>query len=123
MRGECHCGAVAWEYDGVPTHLTACNCSICRRHAALWAYGTARTVRIIAAPNATLAYAQGDRTLAIHTCLTCGCTSHWVSLEVTGKGEADDHRLAVNARLADPADIAGIRVRHLDGADSWDYFD
>ena len=39
MDGSCHCGAVRWRFEGVPTSATSCNCSICRRHGALWAYG------------------------------------------------------------------------------------
>jgi hypothetical protein len=31
--------------------------------------------------------------------------------------------MAVNCRLCAPADIAGLRIRHLDGADSWAYLD
>jgi len=31
--------------------------------------------------------------------------------------------MAVNCRLAEPEHVAGIRVRHFDGADSWQYLD
>ena len=39
MDGSCHCGAVRWRFEGAPESATSCNCSICRRHGALWAYG------------------------------------------------------------------------------------
>ena len=32
-------------------------------------------------------------------------------------------RMGVNARLMDPEVVAGARVRHLDGADTWKYLD
>ena len=40
IRASCHCGAVVMEADSQPRSVTACNCSICRRYAALWAYYT-----------------------------------------------------------------------------------
>ena len=119
IEGSCHCGAVRWRFDAVPTHLTNCNCSICRRIGGLWAYGTLATVSVTAAQGATLGYVQGDRSLATHSCRTCGCTTHWLSL--TDDGPAT--RIAVNMRMADPGDWAGIRVRRFDGADTWEFLD
>jgi len=34
-----------------------------------------------------------------------------------------DSRIAVNARMMSPEDIAGIRLRTFDGADTWKYLD
>ncbi len=119
IAGSCHCGAVAWVFDGDSSRLTNCNCSICRRIGGLWAYGTLANVTVTADPDATIVYVQGDKMLAVHTCRTCGCTTHWLSLAP----ENGDWRIAVNMRMADPADYAAIRVRHFDGADSWTYLD
>ena len=38
IEGACHCGAVRWQFDGMPDGATACNCTVCRRYGALWAY-------------------------------------------------------------------------------------
>lgn len=119
IRGSCHCGAVSWEYDGRPDYLNSCNCSVCRRHRGLWAYGTTQTVRIHAAPAQTVPYVQGDRTLALHHCKTCGCITHWASLVP----EDGVWRVAVNMAMAEPEVVAGLRVRHFDGADTWLYLD
>jgi hypothetical protein len=101
-----------------PAWLTECNCSICRRIGGLWAHAGTASISIDCNEGATLAYAWGDRTLAFHTCRTCGCTTHWENLQ------PDEHaRMAVNCRMADPADIAGIRIRHFDGADTWAFLD
>lgn len=115
ITGSCHCGAVRYEITR-PKGATACNCSICRRLAALWVYAPPVKGRVIAEPDATIAYAWGDKGLAFHTCKTCGATTHWASLI--------DDRFAVNLRLADDPDIvATTRVRHFDGADSWTFLD
>ena len=34
-KGSCHCGRVAFEVDGEPTKVLACNCSICSRKGSL----------------------------------------------------------------------------------------
>lgn len=118
IEGSCHCGAVRFAYADEPDHLTSCNCSLCRRLGDLLAYGTTATIRV---EGPTVPYAQGDRTLAMHHCPTCGCTTHWESL--AGPGEEGHGRQAVNMRLADAAAIASIRVRRFDGADTWTFLD
>ncbi len=118
ITASCHCGAVRIELDAPPARLTECNCSICRRLGALWAYYTRDQVRFVMAADATHAYAHGDRTLAFHHCRTCGCTTHWASL----RPENPD-RVGINARLFPPEDRTGIPVRHFDGAETWTYLD
>ncbi|WP_244468023.1 GFA family protein [Nitratireductor soli] len=99
-----------------PPWLTLCNCSLCRRLGALWLHCHPAEVEFTAGADATKAYLQGDRTLEMHHCTTCGCTTHWSPV---GNGD----RMAVNARLIDPEAIAGLRVRHLDGAETFAYLD
>jgi len=117
IRGACHCGAVRFELQ-TPKWLTRCNCSICRRLGALWAHADASEVSLLRAPDATFGYAWGDKTIAFHSCRTCGCTTHWESLRPDRST-----RMAVNGNLSDPDDIAGLRIRHFDGADRWAFLD
>ena len=35
----------------------------------------------------------------------------------------DDTRIGLNARMLEPDGIAGLRIRHLDGAATWRYLD
>ena len=118
LTASCHCGAVRIEVPRKPRRLTDCNCSICRRYGALWAYYKAGEVRVIAGSGATADYSWGDRTLKFVRCRTCGCVTHWERI-----GSKADSKLGVNARNFNPDDIASVRVRHLDGADSWKYLD
>jgi hypothetical protein len=117
---SCLCGAVRLEVAAAPTRVTDCNCSACRRYGTLVAYYTADQVKVLAAPDATFAYARGERALEWHTCRTCGCTTHTVS---TAEGRrlypdfAD--RVAVNARMMPPEVLAGVPIRKFDGADTW----
>ncbi len=119
VSGQCHCGAVAFELKEVPAWLTDCNCSICRRLGALWAHAAIADINILSAENATLAYVHGDKMLAMHSCRSCGCTTHWESLTPDQEGT----HMAVNFRMVDPSITTGLRVRHFDGAESWEYLD
>ena len=70
--------------------------------------------------GATNSYSHGDKTLAFHSCAVCGCTTHWENL----KPEADDKPyMAVNLRLAAADVVAGVPVRHFDGAETWAFID
>lgn len=77
IEGSCHCGNVKFTVTERPKWLTSCNCSICRRHAALWAH----------------------------------------------LDPEQSTRMAVNFRMCSVGEIAKIRVRHLDGADTWAFKD
>lgn len=116
VTGSCHCGAVQVEVARAPTELTSCNCSICRRLGSLWAYYPPTDVKI---SGATATYCWGDKSLDLHHCATCGCTTHW-----SPRPGTDPNRMGINARLLAPEVVEAARVRRLDGAsDNWKYLD
>lgn len=117
LAGSCHCGAVRSEVPRKPRRLTSCNCSICRRHGGLWGYYDRGTVRIIARRGAIDRYAWGEKCLWLCRCATCGCVTHWLPVA------RNNRRMGVNFRNFDPAVLASIRVRRLDGASSWKFLD
>lgn len=114
LAASCHCGALRIEIPAPPTEITNCNCSICRRLGALWAYYPAEQVRVHGHPEHTHTYVQGDRTLRVVRCRSCGCTTHWEPLE-----PKPGAKLGVNVRNFDPELIGRVRMRLLDGADTW----
>jgi hypothetical protein len=107
VAGSCHCGAVRLEVSTAPAEVTDCNCSICRRISARWAYYSPRDVTVT---GTTVPYIWGDRMLALHHCQVCGCTTHWTDIR-----EPPDDRMGINARLLDIA-LEDIPVRKNDGA-------
>jgi hypothetical protein len=117
VAASCHCGAVRLEIAAAPTEVTDCNCSLCRRYGALWAYYAPGQVHQKQPGGATSIYMCNDRRLEFHRCAACGCVTHWAAVD-----RARD-RMGVNARLMDPEVLARARVRRLDGADTWKYID
>jgi hypothetical protein len=116
IEATCHCGAARIAAPAAPDSVTECNCSICRRLGARWAYYTPAEVTL-PNPGSTQPYVWGDRMLAFHRCRACGVATHWQSLD------AAQPRLAINARLIDGLDWAKLRIRQFDGADTWRYLD
>ena len=116
LSGTCHCGRASWTLAPLPTSTTACNCTICRRYGALWAYGHINHSIRASGPTTTYTRAsEGD--IDFHFCPTCGCLTHYV-----GHDADDDGRYwtAVNLRMTDdPAPIAALPVTHFDGHDSF----
>ncbi len=83
----------------------------------MWAYYEVDKVKVHGHPEHTSEYIQGDKTLRVVRCSTCGCTTHWEPL-----GRKHHKKLGVNIRNFDPAIIGNVRIRLLDGASTWESF-
>ena len=105
---SCHCGRVRLRVNCAPQEATDCNCTICRRYGALWAYYSPKDVELT--NDATDIYVWGRKMIEFHRCKRCGCITHWAPVDKTYD------RLGVNARLMVPEVLDQVRVRHWDGA-------
>ena len=118
FNAECHCGNVKLAAKEPPPSLTSCNCSICNRIGALWAYYLSERVEIETSHTNFASYSWGKKSIDFHHCTNCGCVTHYTSIRENG-----DRRTAINARMASPTDIDSIPVQRFDGAVSWKYLD
>ena len=114
---ECHCGNLKLAASDAPGWMTSCNCSICNRLGALWAYYDGKAVEITCA-GAEHTYAFGEKSITYHRCAECGCTTHYTAKEPDGT-----ELVAVNCRMAPVSAIKGIPVREFDGLVTWRYRD
>ncbi|MGH7923683.1 MAG: GFA family protein [Candidatus Binatus sp.] len=114
IESSCVCGAVRLAIARAPDEVLDCNCSICRRYGVLWAYYSLKDV--IVPSGLTDTYLRGAKHTAFHRCKVCGCVTHWSPTD-------QRDRMGVNARLMAPEILSQVRVRHLDGADTWKYLD
>ena len=112
LEGSCDCGALHIELDATPGDVTDCNCSICRRYGALWAYFDPKQVRLLPSSGATTLYTRGKHWIEFHHCTACGCVTHW------SPADKRQPRMGVNMRLFPPEIVAPIKVVPCDGA-SW----
>ncbi len=118
LNGSCHCGQVRIDVPDRPAALTLCNCSICRRNGALWAFYQREDVQLAGHPEHTTRYVWGPATIATFHCRTCGCATHWEPL-----GPDAGPRLGVNMRNFGPDAVGDARLRRFDGAVTWTYLD
>ena len=105
-HGSCHCGAVRIIVPSSPDYLIDCNCSICRRNGALWAFYESEFVELSGHPENTTQYVWGPHTIRTMHCKICGCATHWEPIE-----SKIGSKVGVNARNFDPIEIAGVKVR------------
>ena len=117
LRGSCHCGSSGWTIEGDPGPATACNCTLCRRYGALWAYDYEGERIEIDGPTTAYARQGKSPSLEIRFCPICGCVVCWRGLALDAEGR---RRMAVNLRLAPPEAVAHLPIDHFDGLVSFD---
>ena len=118
LEGSCHRGALHWTLDGDPGSITACNCTLCRRYGALWAYDYESARIRISGDSAVYTRAgKPNPALEIHFCPKCGCVLCWRGLHLEQDGR---RRIAVNIQLAPPEVVADLQIDHFDGLKSFD---
>ncbi|HEV7319029.1 MAG TPA: GFA family protein [Ensifer sp.] len=118
LKGSCHCGGANWTLEGDPGRIVVCNCTMCRRHGALWAYDYEG--ERITLTGKTASYIRADEaepTLEIRFCPTCAGVLAWRSLEIDDKGR---RRMAVNLRHTAPELVADLPVNRFDGFDTFE---
>ena len=114
LRATCACGAVTINVPHKPDFINDCNCSLCTKLGATWAYYAPNEAQVdesgldsFTRPEIT------DPWIRNYRCRTCGCVTHWRSIR-----SIDPPRSGVNANLFEPEVLQGIEVRHPDGR-SW----
>ncbi|MEZ5921209.1 MAG: GFA family protein [Parvularculaceae bacterium] len=118
IKGTCHCGSCGWSLSGDPGSITACNCTLCRRYGALWAYDYENErIRIFGDVSSYQRVGKDNPALEILFCPTCGGVVSWRGL----KREIDGRlRIAVNIRLAEPQAVADLPIDHFDGLNTFE---
>ncbi|MET1255679.1 GFA family protein [Aliikangiella maris] len=112
MKLSCHCRNIELIVSNKPTQLTECNCSICRRYAALWGYYTPKEVEVTINRQPPLEYTQDEGALTVKICSQCGCVCHYETLK-----EITPAKVGINFRMAENIEeLKDIDVRSFDGA-------
>ena len=118
ISGTCHCGATGWNFEGDPGSITACNCTLCVRYGALWAYDYEGERIRLTGPSAVYTRAErADPALEIHFCSRCACVLAWRGLRVEPDGR---RRMAVNVRLAPAQAVAHFPIDHFEGYETFE---
>lgn len=118
LKGSCHCGAAVWTLTDDPGSVTACNCTLCHRYGALWAYDFEGGRVSIAGPTSSYRRpGKDDPALEILFCRSCAGVLAWRGSRLEEDGR---RRMAVNIRLADLEAVGDLPIDHFDGFDTFE---
>ncbi len=111
---HCLCGQIRIQTSKRPDFINECNCTLCSKAGARWAYFHPSDVVI---EGTTKGYQRDDKenpAAEIQFCANCGSTTHFVLTE-SAVAKFGNVQMGVNMRLADETDLTGIELRFPDG--------
>jgi hypothetical protein len=114
LKLACLCGQVRLETHKRPDFINECNCTLCGKSGAQWAYFHPSDVT---AQGTTKGFSRADKedpAAEVHFCTNCGSTTHFV-LTPSAVAKFGNVQMGVNMRLADEANLAGLELRYPDG--------
>lgn len=114
LKLSCHCGQVRIELNKQPDYVNECNCTLCSKAGARWAYFHPSEVAV---EGGTKGYSRDDKddpAAEVQFCPNCGSTTHFV-LTQSAVEKFGNSMLGVNMLLADEKELAGIELRYPDG--------
>jgi hypothetical protein len=114
IKLSCHCGQVRVEVRERPDYIHECNCSLCGKTGARWAYFHPSAVTVEGEAGRYRRSDKADPAAEVRFCAGCGSTTHF-RLTESAVAKFGDTLMGVNMRLADEKDLAGIELRYPDG--------
>ena len=111
---SCLCGQVRVRMASQPGYIHECNCLLCTKSGARWAYFDPSEVSVEGSTNGFSREDKADPAAEIRFCAKCGSTTHFV-LTASAVSQFGNSVMGVNMRLADERDLAGIELRYPDG--------
>jgi hypothetical protein len=110
LTGSCHCGAIAYTAEVDPTTAITCNCSICSRLGAVWAFTPATKFKLTKGEGKLGDYQFNKHRLHHRYCPSCGIESF-----AQGKGKDGSEQVGINLRCCDGIDVNKLSPKQVDG--------
>ncbi|HEX6978480.1 MAG TPA: GFA family protein [Alphaproteobacteria bacterium] len=108
--GGCHCGRVRYEVKTDLKRVVSCNCSICTKLGALFAFVPSDQFKLLSGKDDLTDYQFGRKTIHHLFCRFCGIESF-----AMGTAPAGANMTAVNVRCLDDVDLAALTPTPFDG--------
>ena len=109
-RGSCHCGRIAFEVEGEPKEVMACNCSVCSRKGSLLWFVPRDQLRLPTPESDMATYTFNRHVIKHRFCPRCGIHPFGEGTDPKGNAMA-----AVNVRCLEDVDPDSLPVKHFDG--------
>ncbi|WP_374597084.1 GFA family protein [Sphingosinicella sp.] len=114
VKLSCLCGQIRIATEKQPDYIHECNCTLCSKSGARWAYYHPSEVSVEGATKTYSRQDKDDPAAEIHFCLTCGATTHF-TLTPGAVAKFGNSMMGVNMWLADEKHLAGVELRYPDG--------
>jgi hypothetical protein len=108
------CGEVRVEISKRPDFINECNCTLCSKSGARWAYFHPSDVGVLGTTKGYSREDKEDPAAEIRFCAHCGSTTHFI-LTASAVSKFGNIQMGVNMRLADEKDLDGAELRYPDG--------
>ena len=109
-KGGCHCGAVQYELTTELNGAMECNCSICAKRGALWAFAKPEQVTMLKGDAVLSDYQFGKKRIHHLFCDNCGVGSF-----SRGTGPNGNVSYAINVRCLEGVDPSKLKITPFDG--------
>ena len=109
-RGSCHCGKIAFEVEGEPKEVMACNCSVCLRKGSLLWFVPRADLKLLTPEQDMATYTFNRHVIKHRFCPRCGIHPFGEGTDPKGNRMA-----AVNVRCLEGVDLDALKVTHYDG--------
>ncbi|OJT99675.1 MAG: aldehyde-activating protein [Alphaproteobacteria bacterium 65-7] len=111
--GGCHCGKVAYSFEGEIGTVIDCNCSLCAKRGGLLHF-VPESAFTLKTPRENLgSYRFNKRVIDHHFCPACG-----VAPFSEGADPQGNKMIAINVRCVDGVDISALDIRAHNGRDA-----
>lgn len=110
IRGNCHCGRIAFTFDHAPAEAIECNCSICRMRGAILTAMDPEAFHLETSRDALSTYTFNSHNIQHRFCASCG-----VAPFAEGTMPGGGPMVVVNLRCAE-VDLDQVKRIPFDGA-------
>jgi hypothetical protein len=109
-KGSCHCGDVAFEFEGTFDEVMECNCSHCSRKGYLLTFIPHEHLQLNKGADSLSTYTFNKHVIQHQFCKRCGCAPFGIGSNPKGAKMA-----AINVRCLEDFDLAGVKRKPVDG--------
>jgi hypothetical protein len=77
LKLSCHCGQIRIEIKALPDYVNECNCTLCAKAGARWAYLPPSEVSVDGRAKGYSRDDKEDPAAEVQFCANCGSTTHF----------------------------------------------
>ena len=110
-KGGCHCGKIAYEFEGEIGAVLECNCSLCSKRGGLLHFIPASQFTLKTPREDLATYQFNKHLLSHHFCTTCG-----IAPFTEGTDPKGNQMVAINVRCLPQVELGGLSITSFDGA-------